>query len=166
MFYKVIRGLTENFHVIVIDLIGMGSSSRPTWTTKSGDDADDYFMTIMENWRIEMGNLTDFVLAAHSYGGYLSGTYASLYPQHIKKLVLLSPLGLKVRPANFDLKKLRFQAGRGPPAFLRVTAKTLWGKVSPFSIMRLLSEKRCRKFLKGYQERHQPVESQEEADAL
>ena len=80
LFYKVIRGLTENFHVIVIDLIGMGSSSRPTWTIKSGDDADAYFMTIMENWRIEMGNLTDFVLAAHSYGGYLSGTYASLYP--------------------------------------------------------------------------------------
>ena len=42
LFYKVIRGLTENFHVIVIDLIGMGSSSRPTWTIKSGDDADAY----------------------------------------------------------------------------------------------------------------------------
>ena len=55
-----------------------------------------------------MGNLTDFVLCAHSYGGYLGGTYASKYPQHIKKLVLLSPLGLKVKPDNFDLKDIRF----------------------------------------------------------
>ena len=80
LFYKVIQGLTQNFHVIVIDLIGMGSSSRPTWKITNGDDADDYFMTILENWRIEMGNLTNFVLCAHSYGGYLGGTYASKYP--------------------------------------------------------------------------------------
>ena len=32
LFYKVLKGLTENFHVIVIDMIGMGSSSRPKWT--------------------------------------------------------------------------------------------------------------------------------------
>lgn len=31
LYYKVMKGLTENFHLIVIDLIGMGSSSRPIW---------------------------------------------------------------------------------------------------------------------------------------
>ena len=113
LFYKVIKGLTENFYVIVIDLIGMGSSSRPKWSITTGDEADDYFMTVLEKWRVEMGNLTDFILCAHSYGGYLSGTYASKHPQHIKKLVLLSPLGLKLRPDNFDFKNIRFQAGRG-----------------------------------------------------
>ena len=74
------KGFTENFHVIVIDLIGMGSSSRPTWTITNGHDADEYFMDIMEKWRVEMGNLTDFILVGHSYGGYLSGTYASMFP--------------------------------------------------------------------------------------
>ena len=108
LFYKVLKGLTENFYVIVIDLIGMGSSSRPKWTIQNGADADDYFMGIMEKWRIEMGGLTDFILCGHSYGGYLMGTYAAKYPQHIRKLVLLSPLGLKVRPENFDLSRIRY----------------------------------------------------------
>ena len=58
----------------------MGSSSRPKWTIQNGDDADDYMITIMEKWRIAMGNLTDFILGAHSYGAYLGGTYAAKYP--------------------------------------------------------------------------------------
>ena len=65
-------------------------------------------MDVLEKWRIGMGGLTDFYLCGHSYGGYLSGTYASKYPQHIKKLVLLSPAGLKVRPENFKIKNIRY----------------------------------------------------------
>lgn len=32
LFYRVIAGLAEHFYVIVIDLIGFGSSSRPKFT--------------------------------------------------------------------------------------------------------------------------------------
>ena len=152
--------------MILIDLIGMGSSSRPKWTIQNGDDADTYLIDILEKWRVQMDNLTDFILCGHSYGGYLSGTYASKFPQHIKKLLLLSPLGLKTRPDNFQPKMMMYRQNRGPPAFLRVAAKSLWGKVSPFSVMRILSEKRCRKFVAGYQNRAQPVETEDEAKAL
>ena len=31
LYYRVMKGLAENFYVIVIDLVGMGSSSRPDW---------------------------------------------------------------------------------------------------------------------------------------
>lgn len=31
LYYKVLKGLAENFYLIVIDIIGMGSSSRPDW---------------------------------------------------------------------------------------------------------------------------------------
>ena len=31
LYYKVMRGLAQNFYLIVIDLVGMGSSARPTW---------------------------------------------------------------------------------------------------------------------------------------
>ena len=95
LYYKVLKGLAENFYLIVIDLPGMGSSSRPTWRCRDGSEADTFFMDAIERWRINMGNLTDFMVAAHSYGGYIFGTYASLYPQHIRKLLLLSPLGVK-----------------------------------------------------------------------
>ena len=31
LFYKVMKGLTEHFYLIIIDLVGMGSSARPDW---------------------------------------------------------------------------------------------------------------------------------------
>lgn len=31
LYYKVMKGLSQNFYLIIIDLIGMGSSSRPVW---------------------------------------------------------------------------------------------------------------------------------------
>ena len=37
--------------------------------------------------------LTDFVLMGHSFGGYLACQYANRYPQHIKHLFLMSPIG-------------------------------------------------------------------------
>jgi len=49
-----------------------------------------------------MGEITDFYLIAHSFGGYIMGNYAVAYPQHIKQLVLLSPVGVLQRPEGFD----------------------------------------------------------------
>ena len=80
LYYKVMKGLSENFYLIIIDLVGMGSSSRPKWLGKNGTDADLYLVDAIEKWRINMGNLTNFFIAAHSYGGYLFGTYAARYP--------------------------------------------------------------------------------------
>jgi len=45
-----------------------------------------------------MDNLIDFILAGHSFGGYICGHYAIKYPQHIKKLLMLSPAGVVKRP--------------------------------------------------------------------
>ena len=36
----VMKGLAENFYIIAIDLIGMGTSSRPAWECCNGDEAD------------------------------------------------------------------------------------------------------------------------------
>lgn len=80
LYYRVMKGLAQKFYLIIIDLVGMGSSSRPTWSCRNGDEADDYFMRAIEKWRVNMDNLTDFYLAAHSYGGYIFGTYAALHP--------------------------------------------------------------------------------------
>jgi len=53
-------------------------------------------------------DISEFYLVGHSYGGYLTGTYSSMYPQHIKKLILLSPLGLKFKPKDFKIENVRF----------------------------------------------------------
>ena len=39
-------------------------------------------------------DLTDFYLAGHSFGGYLVGNYASVYPQNLRKVIMLSPIGV------------------------------------------------------------------------
>jgi len=54
-----------------------------------------------------MGNLTGFILAGHSFGGYVVGHYACRYPQHIKKLLMLSPIGVNVMPEGFELEDIR-----------------------------------------------------------
>ena len=63
----------------MIDIIGMGSSSRPKFTAETAEEADKFFIDFLEKWRIAMGELTDFILAGHSFGGYICGHYAVKY---------------------------------------------------------------------------------------
>ena len=106
LFYKIMKPLAEKFYLILIDVVGMGGSSRPKDFKEhkfSVAESIQYFNDYFEKWRIEMGNLTNFYLAAHSYGGYIMGNYACAYHKHIKKLLLLSPIGIKERPKDFDV---------------------------------------------------------------
>ena len=48
LFYRVMKGLAQNFYLVIIDLPGMGSSSRPAWTCSNGDEADTFFMNAIE----------------------------------------------------------------------------------------------------------------------
>ena len=41
-----------------------------------------------------------FVLAGHSFGGFVAGQYAVLYKKHIDHLLLLSPAGVPELPNN------------------------------------------------------------------
>ena len=99
--YKIFKYLENDFHVILIDNLGFGVSSRPTFLGKNYDDAIEYFLQIFEKWRMKM-NLTDFNLVGYSMGGYIWAKYALKYPQHIKKLALWSPLGMEPAPENPD----------------------------------------------------------------
>lgn len=49
------------------------------------------------------GGLSGFVLAGHSFGGYVAGLYASRHHQHVKKLLMLSPVGITTYPDDFDM---------------------------------------------------------------
>lgn len=82
-------------------------------------------------------------MAAHSFGGYISGHYTLKYKQHVKALLLISPLGIRVKPdgeddwGRFKAKSQEFQKqGGNPPSFFaKIFLKSLWAKkTSPFSI--------------------------------
>jgi len=79
-FYKVIKPLSENYHLILIDIIGMGGSSRPLFNFTDPSKIDEFLVDWLERWRLKMENLDNFILAGHSFGGYVSGLYAIKYP--------------------------------------------------------------------------------------
>ncbi len=56
----------------------------------------------MEKWRVAMNNLTDLYLSGHSLGAYIVANYAVKYPQHVKKLQLVSPVGVTIKPKGYD----------------------------------------------------------------
>ena len=70
----------------------MGASSRPDDYDKhnmSPEQTNEFFTDYFERWRKAMGHsffkngqyqeFTDFYLAAHSYGGFLSSNYTLKY---------------------------------------------------------------------------------------
>lgn len=109
-FYPNYSELAKQYdRVIALDWLGMGASSRSPKSGKypkyhylnpmsmSPTQAVDFFIDNLEEFRAYK-NLTSFVLAGHSLGGYLSGRYALKYPTHLAGLVLISPVGIPTLP--------------------------------------------------------------------
>jgi len=44
LFFRIFKGLAENFCLILPDMIGMGSSSRAPFECETADEADEYFI--------------------------------------------------------------------------------------------------------------------------
>lgn len=107
-FFQNIKSMAEipNSRLYVLDWLGMGRSSRPTFhipssETKNVDTrvaaAESFFISSLEDWRHKMG-LENMVLVGHSLGGYLSLAYALRYPSRVQRLVLVSPVGIPNAP--------------------------------------------------------------------
>ena len=157
MFFKIYRQLSSEFFLILVDMIGQGASSRPEdfdANTITAELALDYFCAYFEKWRIEMDNLTNFYLAGHSIGGYLVANYAARYSEHIKKLILISPIGVKVKPedyteADFDKKQesLPNPSSRLTRYFVKLAFRR---RYSPFDFLRMIPTSKCLQMLKKY----------------
>lgn len=104
-FFRNFEGLSRvpGWKVYALDLLGMGRSSRPPFRIHAKDrqasitEAEDWFIDILEEWRIER-KIDRFTLLGHSLGGYLAVAYALKYPGHLNKLVLASPVGIPEDP--------------------------------------------------------------------
>jgi pimeloyl-ACP methyl ester carboxylesterase len=77
----------------------------------------------------------------HSFGGYVCGNYALKFHQHIKKLILISPIGIRVKEPNEAefgrvLLKMKEAMGQGikpPPLWAKMMLKFAWArKITPF----------------------------------
>ncbi|ORY75740.1 Alpha/Beta hydrolase protein, partial [Protomyces lactucae-debilis] len=86
-----------------LDWLGMGLSSRPIVKISDGTPteqriaAEAKFLDALEEWRVLKG-LSQLVLVAHSFGAYLAVRYAQRFPNYIKQLILISPVGMNENP--------------------------------------------------------------------
>jgi cardiolipin-specific phospholipase len=95
---------------------------------------------------------TQFYLAGHSLGGYISAQYALKYHKHIKKLLLISPIGVNPRTPEERTnvyerfkRRAKIRGRRPPPKWFMKVFKWIWTfKPTPFSFQRRFLFKRNR----------------------
>ncbi|UZJ55344.1 hypothetical protein CBS101457_004664 [Exobasidium rhododendri] len=115
-----------NSRLYALDWLGMGRSARIPFHISHHDAkqtetrvaaAESFFVQALEDWRSKVG-LEKMTLVAHSLGGYLSIAYALKYPDHVSRLVLVSPAGIPEGPGD-DLAKHSKDSGKGVEAELQ-----------------------------------------------
>ena len=82
--------LENGFRIIAMDQIGFCKSSKPEFYQYS-------FHQLSKNSKnlIDLLNLKNFFLIGHSAGGMLGIRFALMFPELIKKLILINPIGLE-----------------------------------------------------------------------
>jgi len=110
-FTRVQEYFQNDFHTFAIDLPGMGKSQEPNevW------GVEEYTQFIEEFCRVK--NITNPILAGHSYGGRVSILFSSRNP--VTKLVLLDSAGIKPkRSMKYYLKVYSFKTAKNVLPFL------------------------------------------------
>ncbi len=79
---------SDQYRVIVPDLIGFGQSDKPTT-----DYTIDFFVNFLEKFVVALDIKHPSIIGS-SLGGQISAEYASLHSQEMEKLVLVSPSGI------------------------------------------------------------------------
>ena len=178
LYFCIYKRLMERFSILTIDHIGFGASSRPLSNYDphriTPQENIDYYVNYLEQWRIQFSkeiktDFSGFYLMGHSFGGYISGNYTSRFPQHVKKLLLVSPVGLRVSGAaqldeqdgdevlepldenetNPCVEDMKFH--------IRLMFKLIWSKkISPFEVSRICGKGWMLNILDEYMDHHIP----------
>lgn len=97
-----------NSRLYALDWLGMGRSSRPSFSIPSEylkdevtrvEKAESFFVDSLEEWRKKAG-IEKMKIVAHSLGAYLSVSYTLKHPDRVSRLVLVSPAGVGAAPED------------------------------------------------------------------
>lgn len=90
-FGPIIKSLVDNgIRVIVPDQVGFGKSTKPVHFQYSFQ----IFAKLTRDLLLHI-NVKDFNLVGHSMGGMIGTRFALMYPESVKKLILINPIGLE-----------------------------------------------------------------------
>lgn len=147
-FYSMLSPLSSNYSLVLVDLLGMGRSSRPNWSVSSLEDGENFFVSSLEKFR-ELNGYKDFVLVGHSFGGYIASCYALKFPQYINSLVLLSPVGVPRKPSDYQ----QLNSSGWKEKLYKKLISFCWRKnISPLNLVRK-SGPFSKQFIKMYTQR-------------
>jgi len=160
-YYRNIIGLSYYFSsVYSLDMMGWGLSSRPKFhlTDTSVEAAESFFVDSLEEWRKKNG-IDKMILGGHSMGGYIAVAYCEKYPQHVERLILLSPVGV---PHKEKEEEARIKRGMGNVSLKWKAVRYTFGKLwewdfTPLVVSRVLSEERGRNLVSSYVQRRLPA---------
>lgn len=110
-FKRLIPLLDSKHRCISIDLLGFGLSPAPERATYTIEEHVAAIHETIRSLRLE----APFVLVGHSLGSLLSARYATVHPEQVSRLVLVSP-PVYLSPEEIGDPRLKRQVG----AYLRV----------------------------------------------
>jgi pimeloyl-ACP methyl ester carboxylesterase len=92
MWNKIISKLSKNNRVITIDLLGHGKTENLSYVHTMEEQAQ-MIKAILNSLKLRR-----YVVIGHSLGGYVALAFAELFPENIKKLVLMNSTALADTP--------------------------------------------------------------------
>ncbi|CCI43249.1 unnamed protein product [Albugo candida] len=93
-----LQELAKSYDLYAVEWKGVGRSVRARYRPKNHDEADNFFVESLEEWRKTL-EMDRFILCGHSMGGIYATHYAAKYGRHIEQLLLVSPAG--VNPSTY-----------------------------------------------------------------
>ena len=137
------KPLSEKYHLIFFDNWGWGANERISdcYGLESREQAKKWYISWIQKVFDALDLPPKFLLAAHSFGGHLAATYASLNIDRIEALFLMSPAGtLPYDPENYDpYNKRNPENATGPRMTKKETDKIIAANEAntqhPFSSM-------------------------------
>ena len=124
-----LESLARNRPVYAFDIIGFGQSSRPLFDSNSPIMVERQFINAIETWREKISLNKKFILVGHSFGAFLSASYAIEFSQYIAHLVLVDPWGFIRKPEKEN-------GSNKYPYWLRFS-NTFLKSFNPYSLIRL-----------------------------
>jgi len=92
LFYEFVARIREHGDVLLMDLRGMGFSSKFCLPLKTSPEIIHYFVEAIEVVRQHFRH-DCFTWVAHSFGSYIAQLYTSYYEERVTLQVLFSPIG-------------------------------------------------------------------------
>lgn len=111
-FFRNFKKLAEHHSIHALDWLGYGLSTRPTPNlpkfaklSEAVKYGERWFLEPFESWR-QNRNIEKVTIVAHSLGAYLACLYASMNPEKVEKLVLVSPASVNRTSASIPIEVL------------------------------------------------------------